>query len=169
MALTYIKIFLDWLDAIEPLDDGERGRLFTALLQYARTGEVPGLQGNERFLFPALRAQLDREAAAYEQQCQINRDNGKRGGRPRKNQPVPSETEKSQEEDKYKEKYKEKKGKDSSYRNWCRGPFSPGRSYTYSEDPEEVRKAMERMDRYLERIHQEARERGEDAPEKGDA
>lgn len=172
MVLTYIKLFVDCLDAIEPLDDGERGRLFTALLQYARTGEVPALQGNERFLFPVLRGQLDREAAAYAQQCQVNRENGKRGGRPRKNQPVLSETEKSQDKDKEKDEDKEKKGKDnSSYRarGLRSGPFSSGRSRAYWNDPEETRKTLERMDRYLKKIHQEAREQGEDAPEKGEA
>ncbi len=62
--VTYIKIFVDYLDAIEPLGDAERGRLFTSLLTYARTGEVPQLGGNERFLFPMMRAQLDRDIAA---------------------------------------------------------------------------------------------------------
>ena len=62
--VTYIKIFVDYLDAIEPLGDAERGRLFTSLLTYARTGEAPQLGGNERFLFPMMRAQLDRDIAA---------------------------------------------------------------------------------------------------------
>ena len=62
--VTYIKIFVDYLDAIEPLGDAERGRLFTSLLTYARTGEAPQLSGNERFLFPMMRAQLDRDIAA---------------------------------------------------------------------------------------------------------
>ena len=48
--MTYIKLFVDYLDAIEPLGDAERGRLFTALLDYARTGEAPRLSGNERFI-----------------------------------------------------------------------------------------------------------------------
>lgn len=61
--MIYIKLFLDYLDAIEPLGDAERGRLFTALLQYARTGEAPQLGGNERFLFPMMRAQVDRDKA----------------------------------------------------------------------------------------------------------
>jgi len=61
--MVYIKIFVDYLDAIEPLGDAERGRLFTALLEYARSGEVPQLGGNERFLFPMMKAQLDRDAA----------------------------------------------------------------------------------------------------------
>ena len=64
VEVTYIKIFVDYLDAIEPLGDAERGRLFTSLLTYARTGEAPQLGGNERFLFPMMRAQLDRDIAA---------------------------------------------------------------------------------------------------------
>lgn len=62
--MIYIKLFVDYLDAIEPLGDAERGRLFTALLEYARTGEAPQLGGNERFIFPMMKAQLDRDAAA---------------------------------------------------------------------------------------------------------
>jgi len=62
--MVYIKLFVDYLDAIEPLGDAERGRLFTALLEYARTGEAPQLGGNERFIFPMMKAQLDRDAAA---------------------------------------------------------------------------------------------------------
>ena len=62
--MTYIKLFVDYLGAIEPLGDAERGRLFTSLLEYARTGEAPQLGGNERFLFPMMRAQIDRDNAA---------------------------------------------------------------------------------------------------------
>lgn len=62
--MVYIKLFVDYLDAIEPLGDAERGRLFTALLEYAKTGEAPQLGGNERFIFPMMKAQLDRDAAA---------------------------------------------------------------------------------------------------------
>ena len=62
--MTYIKLFVDYLDAIEPLGDAERGRLFTSLLEYARTSEAPQLGGNERFLFPMMRAQIDRDNAA---------------------------------------------------------------------------------------------------------
>ena len=66
MSVTYIKVFVDWLDAIEPLGDAERGRLFTSLLEYARTGAVPQLNGNERFLFPMMRAQVARDIAQME-------------------------------------------------------------------------------------------------------
>lgn len=66
MNVTYIKVFVDWLDAIEPLGDAERGRLFTSLLEYARTGAVPQLNGNERFIFPMMRAQVARDIAQME-------------------------------------------------------------------------------------------------------
>ena len=66
MNVTYIKVFVDWLDAIEPLGDAERGRLFTSLLKYARTGADPQLNGNERFIFPMMRAQVARDIAQME-------------------------------------------------------------------------------------------------------
>ena len=79
METTYIKIFTDYLDAIEPLGDAERGRLFTSLLQYARTGEAPQLNGNERFLFPIMKAQIDRDQASYDDVATKRKNAGKAG------------------------------------------------------------------------------------------
>ena len=59
--VTFIRVFTDYLEAMEPLGDAEKGRLFTSLLTYARTGAVPQLSGNERFIFPMMRAQIDRD------------------------------------------------------------------------------------------------------------
>ena len=72
--VTYIKVFVDYLDAIEPLGDAERGRLFTSLLTYARTGEVPQLGGNERFLFPMMRTQIDRDVLSKDELSQKRRE-----------------------------------------------------------------------------------------------
>lgn len=77
--MTYIKLFVDYLDAIEPLGDAERGRLFTSLLEYARTGEAPQLGGNERFLFPMMRAQIDRDNAAMAELSEARSKAGKIG------------------------------------------------------------------------------------------
>ena len=82
--LTYLKLFLDYLDAVEPLGVAERGRLFTALLEYARTGAAPQLSGNERFLFPMMRAQIDRDQAELEELSIARSEAGKQGGRPGK-------------------------------------------------------------------------------------
>lgn len=84
MSMTYIKLFIDYLDAIEPLGDAERGRLFTSLLEYAKSGEAPQLSGNERFIFPMIRAQIDRDRAAFDAESQriseARREAGKKGG-----------------------------------------------------------------------------------------
>lgn len=82
--MTYIKLFTDYAQAMEPLDDAERGRLFTALLDYARTGEAPELGGAERYVFPFLKLYIDRERETYDQFMDKQRANGAKGGRPRK-------------------------------------------------------------------------------------
>ena len=82
--LSYVKIFFDFADAIEPLGDAERGRLFSAMLEYGRTGRAPQLTGNERFVFPVAKSQMDRDAAAYEDVCEKRRAAGALGGRGKK-------------------------------------------------------------------------------------
>lgn len=61
MAREYFCTYHSYLAAIEPLNDEERGRLFTALLTYSQTGTAPDLPGNERFVFPTMREQMDRD------------------------------------------------------------------------------------------------------------
>ena len=82
--MTYIKVFLDLLDALEPFSDDERGRLLTAMLVYASTGEAPALAGNERYIFPILKGQIDRDKADRETISRQNSINGAKGGRPPK-------------------------------------------------------------------------------------
>lgn len=84
---VYIKLFLDYLDALEPFSYVERGRLFTALLEYGKTGEAPQLTGNERFLFPMMKAQIDRDFAAWREKDEslhdVRADAGRKGGQAR--------------------------------------------------------------------------------------
>lgn len=110
--LTYIKLFVDYLYAIEPLGDAERGRLFTSLLEYARSGEAEHLSGNERFIFPMMRAQIDRDAAAMREISEARSEAGKKGaeakqanvGKCKQMQAKPSKSSKEKEEDKDKDK-----------------------------------------------------------------
>ena len=95
MALESFNAYHSYLTAIEPLNDAERGRLFTALLTYSSTGEVPDLRGNERFVFPQMKWQIDRDKGSYNDFCARQSENGKKGGRPKK-PPVNSETQKTQ-------------------------------------------------------------------------
>lgn len=111
---------------MEPLNDAERGRLFTACLTYSKTGEVQELRGNERFIFPALRSQIDRDAEKYEEMRKKQTQNGKKGGRPKNpklfletqktqpffekpKKPIEKEKEKEIEKDNLKENIKRKK------------------------------------------------------------
>ena len=80
MARDYVCLYHSYLKSIEPLNDAERGRLFTALLEYSSTGAAQELRGNERILFPTMKEQIDRDAAKYEARCAKNRENGAKGG-----------------------------------------------------------------------------------------
>lgn len=85
--MDYLKVFTDFARAIEPLSDAEKGRLFVAMLEYAERGAEPDFRGNERFIWPTAKLQIDREAAFLLKQ----RENGGKGGRP-KNPTKPTET-----------------------------------------------------------------------------
>lgn len=108
--MKYLKVFTDFADAMEELGDAERGRLFTAMLKYAETGAAPDFRGNERFIWPVAKLQIDRMAAECEGRAKTSRENGSKGGRPKKTQGNPknpagfSKTQKSQDKDKEKDK-----------------------------------------------------------------
>lgn len=76
MAREYFPAYHSYLESMSELTDAERGRLFTACLIYSKTGEAPQLSGNERFVFPSFKAQIDRDNKAYQDICAINRRNG---------------------------------------------------------------------------------------------
>lgn len=106
MGREYFSAYHSYLEAMEELTDAEKGRLFTACLTYSKTGEAPQLSGNERYLFPAFRSQIDRDNAEYAKKCATNRRNGglggKRTGANGSDRPpnAPQEKEKGKEEDK---------------------------------------------------------------------
>ena len=75
MAVEYFCAYYSYLDALEPLTDAERGRLFVACLKYSKSGEVEHLSGNERFVFPVFRGQIDRDNAKYASKCKKQADN----------------------------------------------------------------------------------------------
>ena len=75
MAVEYFCAYHSYLDALEPLTDAERGRLFVACLKYSKSGEVGHLSGNERFVFPVFRGQIDRDNAKYASKCKKQTDN----------------------------------------------------------------------------------------------
>ena len=73
--MKYLKVFVDFADKIELLGDAERGRLFTAMLEYASSGAEPDLRGNERFIWPMAKSEIDRQSESYKARCETNRKN----------------------------------------------------------------------------------------------
>ena len=61
MSKCYVKAYYDWIEQTAALSDAERGRLFIAVLEYARSGLEPKLDGRESILFPVFRATIDRD------------------------------------------------------------------------------------------------------------
>lgn len=131
--LPYIKVYPDFINVVRELDNGARGRLLLAIMQYANGEEPDELTGAERIAFIVIKSQIDRDADAYEANAKKQSENGKKGGRPKKptafsenpkNPPLFSEThqkpkkpEKEKEEEKDKEKDKEEeKDKDKNAR-----------------------------------------------------
>lgn len=125
MLRPYFCAYHSYLENMELLNSEERGRLFTALLEYSKDGTLIPLTGNERFVFPGIRSQIDRDKTQWEQIDNVKTANGRKGGRPKKaetekangldenlkNQQVISVSKKSLEKEKEKEKEKKKEKK----------------------------------------------------------
>lgn len=73
--MKYLKVFTDFVADMKELGEAERGRLFTAMLEYAETGEEPALRGNERFVWGTAKKNIDNQRDSYEKRCEINRQN----------------------------------------------------------------------------------------------
>lgn len=126
--MPYIKMFTDVSDTIDLLSDEEAGRLFKALMHYGNDNEdIIDLPGQEKLIFSMLKTQIDRDAATYQDKCEKLKENGAKGGRPKKangfseKQMDTEETickedkDKEKEEDKDKDKEKEVKKASSRF------------------------------------------------------
>lgn len=77
MASCYVKAFFDWVEATAALSDAERGRLFISILEYARSGLEPKLDGRESILWPTFKLQIDRDKDLSAGKA----ENGRKGGK----------------------------------------------------------------------------------------
>ena len=80
MNTCYVKAYFDWIEQTAALTDAERGRLFIAILEYARSGLEPKLGGREGILFPVFRIAIDRD----NQKSKTYAQNGSVGGNSKK-------------------------------------------------------------------------------------
>lgn len=80
------------------LPDKEAGKLFKSLFPYGREEIKPDFEKNPALAmaFDILSMAIDRDKERYVKRCEANRENGRKGGRPKKNQTDIEETEKTE-------------------------------------------------------------------------
>lgn len=112
--MNYVKLFVDTLRQYQRLSDAEFGRALRAVLQYLEDGTEAQLPGKECIMYDVLREQVERDRKSYAKKVSAQRENGSKGGRPRKSQETqqnpwvfkkPSESQETQEKEKEKESY----------------------------------------------------------------
>ena len=79
MTGKYLKIFVDYLDKYQKLNDAEFGRLIRAALTYKATGVEVGLMGREELLWDGIKLDIDRGNKAYTDVCKSRSEAGKAG------------------------------------------------------------------------------------------
>lgn len=86
-------LYTSYLEQIESMSIEQRGILFTALIRYAGGMELPEMDGATKMAFGFIRAQIDRHWEKYDEVCRKRSEAGKKGGRPKKEEPVIREEE----------------------------------------------------------------------------
>lgn len=102
MADTYIKIWDTYESYFEPLSAAEVGRLVLAMMKYKSSGTEPELNGNERYVWPAIKRDLIKDAEYIEGK----RISGKAGGESKRKQNKANASKTKLEKEKEKEKDK---------------------------------------------------------------
>lgn len=88
----------DFYPQVQLLTREQRGDLLTAIFAYTSDEDLPAMDGVTTMCFEFIKASIDFYAVRYDAQCQKNRENGRKGGRPKKaagnneNQPDNDET-----------------------------------------------------------------------------
>lgn len=98
---SWFKMHHYFRGMLEQLTAEEVGMVTLAALRYSETGELPEASAFSvgcRVAFQPIKASIDTANADYMARCERNRENGRLGGRPKKEktQSVISETEKTQ-------------------------------------------------------------------------
>lgn len=138
--MKYLKVFTDFASSLAPLSDAECGRLFKAMLEYAMSGQEPDLRGNERFVWPAAKASIDRDQQTYDRKAE-----GARKAARKRTSTISYDIvqEKSISYDIVQDKDKDKDKEEEECAGACEGMTAPAPFMT----PEECDRAAEQYDR----------------------
>lgn len=93
----FFPLFFKNKDKLKYLSMEQRGELLTALFDYAAGGAIPEVNGIVGFAFEIFREDIDSSLEHYKETCEKNRENGRKGGRPKKNPTVSEKTERFSE------------------------------------------------------------------------
>lgn len=77
-------IYTKYEEQISLLSDAQAGVLFRALFCYQTEKTLPQMDGITNIVFTTIRQDIAAENQRYNEICEINKANGKRGGRPSK-------------------------------------------------------------------------------------
>lgn len=91
-------MYTEHYDLVRDLSNPEKGWLFDAICLHAMGSDVHGTppSGEALMAFKFISKQMDRDCDKYEKFLEKQRDNGKKGGRPKLNPEVSEETQKTQ-------------------------------------------------------------------------
>ena len=80
-------LYADFEAILMRLSMKERGMLITLIYSYVNRGAIDEIDVTPLvdMAFAVIRAQLDRDSEKYEEKCRKYTENGKKGGRPKKN------------------------------------------------------------------------------------
>ena len=113
MAKEYVPIFYDWTEVTEELNDQEKGRLIDAIVLYARGEDWQDrIKGNERYLFPAFREQINRNGQLSQDRAIAGAIGGSKRKQTEANESKPKQTEAKSPKEKEKEEDKKEKEKE---------------------------------------------------------
>lgn len=161
MARYYAIILHEYAEDMGELSDSEFGRLIRGLLQYSITGVEPKFNGNEKHYWRRVKRVEDEHKASYQNTCTTNRENGKKGGRPKKteitegNPPVPTESEKRQLESKFKSNTQSPNG-DMSIKEKEEARAHAMSCYMDKISPEMSRETLSMLPAYTDSLGQDA-------------
>ncbi len=77
--------FLSWADCLQDLRPTERAAVYDAVVQYAKTGEMPELKGRCKMALAFILKDFDRQDEKYQRIIEKRRAAGRMGGAPKGN------------------------------------------------------------------------------------
>lgn len=83
----YVKLWVSYLSYFEEYELEQIGNIALAMLKYKLHGKDPEFDGVERYIWPAIRRDIDESTKAQESISEKRAEAGKLGGRPKEEKP----------------------------------------------------------------------------------